>query len=92
MNVLWKFCRRRPKKILFSSKSEKAKKWSNHFISDKLFQKRPNGNPGQPVPVYTSGDDAGKDVEGKTDDGHPPGHKDLGLVPFTIFQVHCSKS
>ncbi len=33
------------KKILCSSRSKKAKKGPNHFISGKLFQKRPNGNP-----------------------------------------------
>jgi hypothetical protein len=79
------------KRYYFPQNLKRPKKWPNHFISDILFLKRPTGNPEQSVPVYTSGDDAGKDVERKTDDGHPPGHKDLGSVPFTIFQVHCFK-
>jgi hypothetical protein len=47
--VLLKFSQNRPKKILFSSRLKKAKKKAkrpNHFICRKLFQKRPNGNPG----------------------------------------------
>ncbi len=46
--VLLKFCQNWPKKILFSSRLKKGQekaKWPNHFISRKLFQKRPNGNP-----------------------------------------------
>jgi hypothetical protein len=34
--------------ILFLSNSEKGQKlakWPNHFISGKLFQRMPNGNP-----------------------------------------------
>ncbi len=49
MYVLLKFSQNRPKKILFSSwlkKSQEKAKWTNHFISRKLFQKRPNSNPG----------------------------------------------
>jgi len=43
--VLLKFSQNRPKKILFSSRLKKGQekaKWPNHFISRKLFQKRPN--------------------------------------------------
>jgi hypothetical protein len=46
--VLLKFIQNRPKKIPFSSrlkKSQEKAKCPNHFISRKLFQKRPNGNP-----------------------------------------------
>ncbi len=46
--VLLKFSQNRLKKILFSSRLKKGQekaKWPNYFISWKLFQKRPNGNP-----------------------------------------------
>jgi hypothetical protein len=50
LDVFLKFSQNRPKKILFSSRlkkdQEKAKR-TNLFISRKLFQKRPNGNPGR---------------------------------------------
>ena len=42
---LLKFSQNRLKKILFSSRLKKGQekpKWPNHFISRKLFQKRPN--------------------------------------------------
>ncbi len=29
----------------YLKKAKKISKWPNHFISGKLFQKRPNGNP-----------------------------------------------
>jgi hypothetical protein len=48
--VLLKFSQNRSKKILFSSRLKKGQektKRPNHFISRKLFQKRPNGNPGR---------------------------------------------
>ncbi len=32
------------KRYCFLIDLKKAKKWPNHFISGKLFQKRPNGN------------------------------------------------
>jgi hypothetical protein len=47
-NALLKFNQNRPKKILFSSRLKKGQekaKWPNQYISRKLFQKRPNGNP-----------------------------------------------
>ncbi len=48
LDVLLKFSQNRPKKILFTSRlkkgHEKAKR-PNHFISRKMFLKRPNGNP-----------------------------------------------
>ena len=34
--------------------------------------------------MYTTGDDAGKDVEGEADDGDPPGDEDLGSISPTI--------
>jgi hypothetical protein len=48
LDVLLKFSQNMPKKILFSSRLKKGQekaKWPNLFISRKLFQKRPNGNP-----------------------------------------------
>ncbi len=48
-HVLLKLNQNRPEKILFSSRLKKGQekaKWPNHFISRKLFQKRPNGNHG----------------------------------------------
>ncbi len=37
-----KFRQNRPKNILFSVRSKKAKKQPNNFVSRELFQKRPN--------------------------------------------------
>jgi hypothetical protein len=45
MYFLLKFNQNRPKNILFSLRLKKGQekvKWPNHFISRKLFQKRPN--------------------------------------------------
>ncbi len=45
MYDLLKFNQNRPKNILFSLRLKKGQekvKWPNHFISKKIFQKRPN--------------------------------------------------
>jgi hypothetical protein len=54
LDVWLKFSQNRPKKILFSSRLKKGQekaKWPNLFISRKLFQKRPNGNPDMTIRV-----------------------------------------